>query len=125
MRKAFGFLPGYVAVFTFLLCVAATAQPNPGLWSNNLQITSIKVSQLTIHGTQVLLSFTPAPYSNISCSKNNGQFILGGSTDNIGRMLSLATAALVSSRPVRVFWDRTSENTCYDGYPVLMGLTIK
>jgi hypothetical protein len=92
-------------------------------WSGNVKIASIEVSNWNSAG--VWLSFTSAPYTSHKCSIKSGQYMLGGGADNVEKMTSIATAALVNSRNVTVFWGDGCSGGGTSGYPILVGLTLK
>jgi hypothetical protein len=118
MRKPLRSTTLFIGIFTFLLGGIAVAAN----WSGNVKVASIEVSNVNAPG--VWLSFTPAPYHNLTCS-NKGQFMLGGGVDNVSKMTSIATEALENSRNVRVFWGGACSGGGTTGYPILIGLTLK
>jgi outer membrane receptor for monomeric catechols len=97
-----------------------TAKAQKGL-SKPVKITSIEVSNENTAG--VWLTFTPAPLLTHACpNKTTTQWMLGGGADNVDKMMSLATVAMVNSRTVTAWWGGDCD---YRGYPVLTGLTLK
>jgi hypothetical protein len=94
-------------------------------WSPPVKIESIEISNINTQGKGVWLSFATAPYVSHTCSAKNGQYRLGGTDDNIKEMTSIATAALVNSRNVTVYWKGDCDGGGMNGYPILMGLTLK
>src|SRR5689334_3892737 len=96
---------------------------NAANWSSNVKIESIRASQTDSLG--VWVKFGTPPYPNQTCSDTSGEYMLGGSVANIEKMSALATAALVNSRSVSVYWDGSCSGDGTTGFPVLRGLTIK
>jgi hypothetical protein len=96
---------------------------NAANWSGSVKIESIRASQLDSLG--VWVKFGAPPYPNHTCSDTSGEYMLGGSVANVEKMSALATAALVNSRSVSVYWDGSCSGGGTAGYPVLRGLTIK
>ena len=104
--------------FTFLFGGPAEAAN----WSAPVKITSIQVSNVNSAG--VWLTFAPAPYTSHNCTAKSGEWRLGGGDANIKEMTSIATAALVNSRNVTVYWSGCDGGGT-NGYPILLGLTLK
>jgi len=107
-----------VLIGVFVLHFGGTAEA--ASWSGNVRITSLEVSNVNAAG--VWLTFSSALSHN--CSAKNGQFRLGGGEANINQMTSIATAALINSRNVTVFWSGCDQGGT-NGYPVLIGVTLK
>lgn len=105
-------------IITFLFGSAVEAAN----WSTPVKIASIEVSNVNTEG--VWLSFTSPPYSSHTCSLKNGQYRLAGGDANINKMTAIATAALVNSRNVTVYWNGCDGGGT-NGYPILLGLTLK
>jgi hypothetical protein len=118
MRKSLLLTILLIGFLTFPLSDTAEAAN----WSGNVKIASIEISNVNAAG--VWLSFTSAPYANQTCS-NSGQYMLGGGVDNITKMTSIATTALVNSRIVTVYWGGGCSGGGPSGYPILLGLTLK
>jgi hypothetical protein len=51
--------------------------------------------------------------------------MLGGGVDNVNKMTSIATDALVYSRNVAVFWGGNCSGGGTTGYPILLGVWLK
>ncbi len=118
MRKPLILTTMFICVLTFLFSGIAEAAG----WSANVKIASIEISNVNAAG--VWLSFTSEPFSH-TCSSKGGQYMLGGGVDNVNRILPVATQALVSSRNVTVFWGGGCSGGGTQGYPILLGLTLK
>jgi hypothetical protein len=90
-------------------------------WSPDVKVASINVSNINAPG--IWLTFTTPPYGGVPCSTPNtkGDYWLGGGPENVNQMVSIATAALINSRNVSVYW----RGECRAGYPVLLGITLK
>jgi hypothetical protein len=110
-----------VAVLILVLISGGTA--NAANWSGSVKITSIQASNVNSPG--IWLTFSAPPYPSHTCSQKSGEYRLGGGNQEIvNHMASIATSALVNSRNVTVFWvgcDAGGNN----GYPILLGVTIK
>lgn len=120
MRKSALITRLLVAVMVLLPVNAAVAAN----WSGNVKVTSIEVSNVNAAG--VWLSFSSDPYNgNHTCSAKSGQYMLGGGVDNVNKMTSVATDALVYSRNVAVFWGGNCSGGGTTGYPVLVGVWLK
>ena len=104
-----------------MLLVAISAKTEN--WSENVKIESIQASQVDSLG--VWVTFSRSPFPNNGCSETSGKYVLGGSVANIEKMTTIATAALVNSRYVSVYWSGGCSGGGTSGYPVLIGLTIK
>jgi hypothetical protein len=90
-------------------------------WSGVVGIVSIEASDVT-SGGGVWLYMSQNPFPNQWCTNNGGQYRLGGSTDNIKQMTTLAISAKTSSRPIRVFWNGGCDA---GGYPLLLGIELR
>jgi hypothetical protein len=120
MRKHLILTTLFICIFTFLPVGTTKAAYN---WSGNVRIASIEVSNVNAAG--VWLSFTSDPYSSHTCSAKNGQYKLGGGVDNVNKMMSVATDALVQSRNVSIYWGGGCSGGGTNGYPIMIGLTLK
>jgi hypothetical protein len=114
-------LIGIVVLISSGVAIAA------GGWSGSVKITSIEVSQVSAAG--IWLSFTTPPFPSTACPGNNGQYKLGRTAapgvitnpDIINQMALNATAALLNSKTVKVYWS----GSCLSNYPILIGLTVE
>lgn len=120
MRKHLILTTLFICIFTFLPVGTTKAAYN---WSGIVKIASIEVSNVNAAG--VWLSFTSAPYASHTCSAKNGQYKLGGGVDNVNKMMSVATDALVQSRNVSIYWGGGCSGGGTSGYPIMIGLTLK
>jgi len=112
-----------VSVLMSILVLSIGIQVEAANWSGNVRIATIEVSYVNIQG--VWLSFTTPPYPSHTCSAKNGQYILGGGTANVNLIAPIANVALVNSRPVSVYWGGACSGGGTNGYPILLGLTLK
>lgn len=112
-----------IAVLMSVLVVMLAVPVQAASWSGNVRVATIEVSNVNLSG--VWLSFTTPPYSSHSCSAKNGQYLLGGGTANVDKMTAAANAALVNARVVSVYWGGACSSGGVNGYPVLLGLTLK
>jgi hypothetical protein len=101
-----------------VILAGSTAYANT--WSGDVQVAAIEASD-TGAGGGVWLRFTTDPFPNHSCAFKAGQYMLGGSSENIRRMSALATSARLSARPVRVIWS----GGCNGPYPLLVGIELR
>jgi hypothetical protein len=108
-----------ITVFIGILALISGGAAEAASWSHDVRVAAIEVSNVNAEG--VWVSFTPAPYPGTSCPNKNGQYWLRGGPTNVDKMTAIATSALVNSRTVTVYWD----DTCFSGYPVLKGITLK
>jgi hypothetical protein len=103
------------------LLLVASSTTYAATWSGPVKVASIETIDAggVMH---VYLTFTTDPYPNHTCpNKGGGFYRLGGNTDTAKQMSTLATSALLASRPITVLWN----DGCESGYPVLRGLTLK
>ena len=112
-----------VRVLLIIPCLILGNPANAANWSGTVKVASIEVSQVNALG--VWVSFKSPPYSSHTCSIKSGQYMLGGSVANIDKMTTIATAALVNSRDVSVYWGGGCSGGGMNGYPVLTGITLK
>jgi hypothetical protein len=107
-------------LITFLFGGTAKAQAG---WSKPVKIASVEASNTV--GPNVYLTFTSAPFPNHNCSNKHGSYRLGGGDANVNQMTLLATAALINSRNVAVYWSGGCDSGGTNGYPILVGLILK
>ena len=109
------------------IAFSGTAMADPQWSGSTVSIVDIEVSDVSANGTNQrnFLRFDPAPLST-PCSLINGQWLVGGSADNIKYIMTLATSAKLAGRPVKVLWNQGAANQCSGpgttGYPVVIGL---
>jgi hypothetical protein len=86
-------------------------------WSAAATLAQVEVdSTSATNGTSTFLGFTGGtlPTNHPTCA-TAVQGILAGSTDNVKAMTTLATAAFLAGRSVKVYWDGTCETAL--GFP--------
>jgi hypothetical protein len=108
-----------------LICMAFTivgATAYAGTWSGDVKVATIEASDNSGAGGGVWLRFVTSPFSSHTCADKGGQYRLGGSSDNIKQMMTLAVSAQLSSRPIRVYWGGNCDGS---GYPFLIGLELR
>lgn len=116
MRK---FLSAIPLLMTLLLVGTVEAATT---WSQ----VDVKITSVTVNEDAVYITFAPAPFSGVNCSRaREGAYVLGGNAAAIDKLTSIATQALVNSRNVRVATHSTCSAGGQDGYPVATGLTLK
>jgi hypothetical protein len=110
------------------IAFSGTAMAGPQWSGSTVSIVDIEVSDVSPSGTEpprIFLRFDPAPLST-PCSLRNGQWLVGGSSDNIKYIMTMATSAKLAGRPVKVLWNQGAANQCNGGgtrgYPVVIGL---
>jgi len=109
--------------------LSRTAMAN---WSVPVTIVDIEVSDTSTSGkgpARVYLHFSGAPFLAPCTNSSSGQWAVGGVAENIKNIMTIATAAKLAGRQVRVFWNELGSNRCSDGgtngYPVVTGLTLQ
>ena len=102
MNKAFKKIASLVVVATALVSGTALAA---GPWSSSVTISDIEVDGVT-GGTETYLNFTSTPSGKPACGTSS-QVFLSGNADAVKAMTSVATAAYLAGRPVKVYWDGT------------------
>jgi hypothetical protein len=110
------------AIVTFFGTAVAAPQ-----WSGTVTIVDIEVSDVHGKGGQVYVRFSSVPHST-PCSAQNGQWLAGGAADNVKNIMTVATAAKLAGRPVKVLWNQGAPNQCEGGttgYPVVVGLDLQ
>ena len=107
------------ALTSFLTLLIATTLVLAATWSADVKIRNISVTD-----GQIFVAFTSPPFRH-NCQIQDGTYILGGTSDNVDKMTSLATQALVKSRNVSVLFDGSCSTDPMKGYPVLTGLALK
>lgn len=116
-----------ITVVIGILVLTSGSAAEAGIWSGDVRIASIEVAHPNAEvGTEgVWVGFTTDPFGSHACSVKTGQYMLGGGEGNVEKMTELATAALVNSRIVSVFWGGGCSGGGTSGYPVLLGFTLK
>jgi hypothetical protein len=119
---------GLVGAFAFSFSGAIDAHASP-VWSGNVDVSLIEVSD-TGGGVQYYLQFSAQPHSTSCSAGSGGQWLVGGSADNVKAIVSIATSAKLGVRPVQVMWDNGGGSlSCSGGgttgYPIVRGLEIQ
>ena len=104
---------------SFLTLLIASTLVVAATWSADVKIPNISVT-----GGQVYVTFTNPPFRH-SCPVQNGSYLLGGTSEDVDKMTSLATQALVKSRNVAVLFEGTCSSGSANGYPIVTGLALK
>lgn len=94
------------------LLVSASALA-AGAYSTNpvgLTVVEVDTSTSATNGTSTFLTFASWPNNKPACG-TGPQAELTGSVDNVKALTSLATAALLSGKTIRVYWDGTCDGT--------------
>lgn len=112
------------SLLLLLITLSLTLSAAAAGWSKWVKISTIQVSNVN-NTPGVWLTFGTAPFTSHACSIKDGQYKLGGGADNINKMMSLATEAHSKSRDVVVHWEGGCSGGGANGYPVLVGITIK
>lgn len=88
-----------------LLAVAlASAVASAAGFSEYAPIQSIEVDGVTTGNSETYLYFTTLPSQNKPACATAGVLMIG-STDSVKSMTSIATAAFLAGRTVRMYWD--------------------
>ncbi len=78
---------------------------SPPAWSTGATtVTNIEVGAVGTTGTQTYLTFSSYPNNNAGCTNTSQAFVVGHA-DNVKAITSIASAALLSGKQVRVYWD--------------------
>lgn len=90
------------AIAVTLSASVAVAAPT---WSGDVYITAIEKSAHTISGdADTYLIFASTPTGKPTCATNSQGLIFTTAAGEIA-MTSIATAAFLAGKPVRVYWD--------------------
>ncbi|HET9959710.1 MAG TPA: hypothetical protein VFQ61_34695 [Polyangiaceae bacterium] len=98
--------------------VAGTALAAGAAWSNDNFISDIEVSAGVTY-----LKFGTAPLNNPCTTANpseNVQVLLSGTADSVRSMASVATAAFLASKPLRIYYD----GNCTGKYAKITGVRV-
>ena len=75
-------------------------------FSTPVNVTQVEVdSSGATNGTSTYLTFSAIPNNRPTCTGQGDQMVLAGSAENVKALTSLATAAWLSGKVVRVYFD--------------------
>ena len=112
MKKHFKKICSAVGLSALLVTGTAMAA-----WSNAVTITGIEVDPIST-GSQTYLRFSSTPTGKPGCG-TSAQVAFVGNADQIKAMTSLATAAFLSGKTVKVYWDGTCTASVYANVTLL------
>jgi len=70
------------------------------------------------------INFASAPAST-KCNNVNTTWRIGGTTENIKRIIGVATAAKISGRTITIYWNQGAKNQCdSNSYPIIFGAQL-
>lgn len=113
-------IKGLSLVFGLTTLIASGTALAVGPWSNAVNIASIEVDP-TATSTVTYLSFTSTPTGRPAACNTGSQYEFTGPVDQIKSMTSLATAAFLSGKTVKIYFT----GTCDGGYPLISLLAIQ
>jgi len=112
--KGFGLAVGFATVIASGTALAAAP------WSNAVTISSIEVDP-TATSSVTYLTFTSTPTGRPAACNTATQFEFTGPVDQIKSMTSLATAAFLSGKTVKIYYTGTCDGT----YPLISLISIQ
>lgn len=111
-----------VASAFLILALAPAASAWAAAWSGPATIASVDVESdaSASNGTTTYLTFTPtAPANRPTCGTTNAQAEMIGTAEHVRAMTSLATAAFLAGRTIKVYWAG-----CNSVYPTISMLQV-
>jgi hypothetical protein len=100
-------IAGALGIVSLLVSGAAMAAG----FSQYSTIASIEIDAVSSGMSSTYLSFASSVSSNRPACATASLALMSGSTDSVKTMTSLATAAYLGGKSVRVYWDGTCDGT--------------
>lgn len=112
----------YIAAKVALVMTLVTSTALAAAWSTTSStIDMVEIDNVSGTGTSTWVGFTSTPNNKPGCG-TQPQCVFMGSAEHVRAMTSLATAAMLAGRPVRVNWEGTCQTGGYAKIQHLMML---
>jgi hypothetical protein len=79
-------------------------------WSNAVTISGVEADYIS-STSKVYINFSSIANSNKPACASGDEALVAGSTDHVRNVLSLATAAFLAEKQVRVYWSGTCDGS--------------